>query len=145
MNKLEDYNNFCALIDEGDILYNVDNTNGWGEYLLVINVSKICIQDIKTYSVLLLGIKKYTDRFTVRNLRIALTPDYVNNIPYLKKVGHCSFQLQSTIDNVAFNKALVAAYGNTQLRKYHQKSSFRKPRKRKYDKAGNLVIKKISN
>ena len=62
------YNNFCKNITEGSILYNMDITNLWGDYLLVVQKTIIRIGKMKTYSLLLLGLKKrrwvtYVERY----------------------------------------------------------------------------------
>ena len=142
---IQEFNDFCSSLTEGTVLYNIDKTNGWGEYLMVINVSKITLDSIDTYSVLLLGLHKEGDTFKAKNLKITLTPDYSDNIPYLRCVGNCEFILNPCISQISINKALTIVYGDTDLSKFSKKLSIRKPRKRKYDKEGKLVLKKINN
>ena len=61
---LEEYNRFCGNLKEGCILYNIDSTNSWGDYLLVVNISAVKVEGIKTYTVLLLGLKKDKNKWT---------------------------------------------------------------------------------
>ena len=141
----ETYNQFCENLSEGAILYNVDNTNSWGDYLLVANKTLIKIGEIKTFTLLLLGLSKIKEKFTLRNLRIKLTPDYAASIPFLKQVGQCHFRLIPEIKDINVNKGLAVVYGNVNLWKFKQKLSIRKPKVRKYGKDGKLIIKKIEN
>ena len=127
------------------VLYNIDPTNLWGDYLLVVNVTTVRIYEHKTYTVLLLGLKKENKEFTPRNLKIKMTPEYAKNIPFLKYVGHCNFFLNPILENIEINIALTAIYSSTDLRKFNSAVDLRKPRKRKYDKDGKLVIKKAEN
>lgn len=143
--RLNAYNVFCQDLRAGHVLYNMDSTNLWGDYLLVANVTIIRIGDIKTYTVLLIGLKKEDGAYYPRNLSISLTPEYANRIPFLKHVGYCRFNLIPVIDDVNINTGLVAIYGNTDLHKFTTKLSIRKPRAKKYDKGGKTVIKKPSN
>ena len=140
-----EYNAFCRSITEGTILYNLDKANGWGEYLLVANISLVHISGYKTYTALLLGLKKNNDKLVPYNLRIKLTPDYSRNVPYLKCVGKCNFWLVPEISDVDLNMGLVVVYGDTNLRKYQKSLSIKKARKRRYGKDGKLVIKKLKN
>lgn len=142
---LSEYNTFCRNSKEGDILYNLDSTNCWGEYLLVANVSKVVIKGVATYTMLLLGLMRKEGSMVPLNIRIKLTPEYHANIPFLKYVGHCSFRLIPTIDEMDFNLGLAAVYGSTDLWKYKEKLSIRKPRRRKYGRDGKPVIKKAGN
>lgn len=142
---ITDYNTFCTNIVEGCILYNMDDNNHWGKYLLVSNISDIELDNQKTYSVLLIGLRKNNDSFYPSGFRINLTPDYAKNVPYLKLVGYCSFKLVPVIENVNVNKAMITIYGNTDLHRYTEKLHIRKPRKRKYDNSGSLIIRKTKN
>ena len=143
--SLDTYNEFCKTQVEGNILYNIDKTNNWGEYLLIVNIATVRVGEIKTYSMLLIGLQKEGKEFKPKNLRIKLTPDYCSNIPFLKYVGHCNFKLVPTLEDVDVNIGLAAVYGTTDLWKYKEKLSIRKPKTRKYDKEGKLVIKKTGN
>lgn len=138
---LSDYNTFCHNLKEGCILYNVDSTNAWGNYLLVANI--IPVND--TYTVLLIGLKKEDGKFKTRDVRINLTPDYAKNIPFLKYVGLCEFQLIPALSKINVNQALITVYGSTDLRKFNKKADLRKPRVRRYDKSGTPVIKTTKN
>ena len=142
---IDTYNRFCSNLKEGYVLYNVDSTNLWGDYLLVVDIIPVRIGNNKTYTVLLLGLKKENGVFKTRNLRIKLTPDHAKNIPFLKYVGHCNFDLQIEMSNVNINTGLVTVYGQTDLHKFATNLSIRKPRKNKYGKDGKLIIKPTSN
>lgn len=139
------YNNFCKNVTEGSILYNMDITNLWGDYLLVVQKTIIRIGKMKTYSLLLLGLKKEDGQYKPRNLRISMTPDYVGRIPFLKWVGNCKFELLPMLKDIDINVGLVSVYSNTDLHKYAQKLKVRKPQKRKYDRDGKPIIKKLNN
>ena len=139
---LDEYNGFCKGLSVGSILYNIDTTNMWGDYLLVASISHFKVGEIKTYTVILLGLKKEEGKYIPRNTSISLTPDYANSIPFLKPVGYCKFSMFPIIEEVNVNIGLAAVYGNTDLHKFATKLSIRKPRKHKYGKDGKPVIKK---
>lgn len=142
---LKAFNDFCGNLREGAVLYNVDSTNLWGEFLLVVNITTVVIERKRTYAVLMIGLKKDEGKFIPKNLRIKLTPDYAPNIPFLKYVGHCNFQLIPDLKDVNVNLGLVTVYSNIDLWKYKEKLATRKPRRRKYGKDGKLIIKKAEN
>lgn len=142
---LDTYNKFCSNLREGFILYNVDSTNLWGDYLLVADVIAVRVGACKTFTVLLIGLKKEEGLFKVRNLRIKLTPEHAKNIPFLKYVGYCNFNLIPEMTNVNINIGLVAVYGQADLHKFVKGLSIRKPRKQKYGNDGKLIIKPTSN
>ena len=142
---IEDYNRFCSNLKEGCILYNVDSTNSWGDYLLVVNISAVKIDSIKTYTVLLLGLKKDKDKWVSRNTRIKLIPEYAQNIPFLKYVGKCDFSLVPVLENVSVNIGLATVYGSINLHKFAQGLSIRKPKKRKFGVDGKPMVKKAEN
>ena len=119
--SLGNYNKFCGNLKEGFILYNVDSTNLWGEYLLVANVTAIRLNGLKTYTVLMIGLKKEENKFIPYNLSIKMTPDYASNIPFLKYVGKCEFRLIPDLQNVEVSTGLIAAYGSTDLHKFASK------------------------
>lgn len=139
---LDEYNSFCKVLEAGMILYNLDSTNLWGDYLLVASVSIVRIGNAMSYVVLLIGLKKEEGKYVSRNFHIQLTYDYANITPFLKPVGYCSFFLQPVISDININVGLVTVYANTDLHKYTTKLSISKPRRRKYGKDGNLIIKK---
>ena len=142
---LDEYNSFCKELRAGNVLYNIDTTNLWGEYLLVAHVTPVRVGNAKTYTVLLLGLKKAEGKYVSNDLCISLTPDYAGRIPFLKHVGYCKFSLMPVLDNVDINVGLAAVYGNTDLHKFASKLSIRKPKVRKYDREGKPVIKKPRN
>lgn len=139
---LEKYNSFCKELRAGHVLYNMDSSNGWGEYLLVASITSVNVGDVRTYTVLLLGLRKQEGEFVPHHLCISMTPDYANHVPLLKHVGYCRFSLIPLLEEVNINTGLAAVYGNTDLHKFATKLSIRKPRNRKYDKDGNPVIRK---
>lgn len=139
------YNEFCESLVEGNILYNIDSTNLWGEYLLVANITSVKVEETKTYTVLLLGLNKEEGKYLPRDLRIKLTSDYIDNIPFLKPVGYCDFKLFPELSNLNVNTGLVSIYGSVDLWKYRDKLNIKKPKRRKYDGDGKLVIKKSGN
>ena len=143
--NLETYNEFCRNLIEGNILYNIDSTNLWGEYLLVVNKSIIHVCNMLTYSILLFGLKKEEGQYKPRDLCISFTPDYASRIPFLKIIGSCKFKLIPAIEDVKVNVGLVAIYGSVDLHKYTKKLNIRKPQIKKYGKDGKPVIKKCSN
>ena len=142
---LSDYNTFCQNLLTGNILYNIDSTNLWGEYLLVVNITPIRFYDVKTYTVFLIGLKKQEGKYVPYNLCISMTPDYARYIPFLKPVGYCKFSLLPVLEDVDVNLGLVTVYGNTDLHKFASKLSIRKPRAKKYDGEGSPIIKKPYN
>lgn len=142
---LQAYNSFCSNLKEGYIIYNIDTTNSWGEYFLVANIATVRLKDTKTYTVMLLGLKKDNKTFIPRNFRIKLTPDYAANIPFLKYVGHCNYRIIPEIKDVELNLGLVTVYGSVDLWRYKEKLCIRKPKRRKYGKDGKLILKKSEN
>lgn len=141
---LDEYNSFCNDLKAGMVLYNLDSTNQWGDYLLVASIGIITIEDKISYVVLLIGLKKEEGQYVSRNFHIQLTYDYANIVPFLKPVGNCSFFLQPIIEEININVGLVTVYANTDLHKYMSRLSISKPRRRKYGKDGKLVLKKNS-
>lgn len=143
--SLEVYNDFCKGLKEGSILYNLDSTNSWGDYLLVVHKAMVKVEEIKTYTLLLIGLKKKGTSYEVRNTKVVITPDYSGPIIFLKYVGFCKFKLQPVIENIKVNTGMAAIYGSTDLHKFTQKFNIRKPQKRKYDNEGKPFIKELNN
>lgn len=144
-NKLFKYNLFCKNLQEGDILYNLDNTNSWGEFFLVATKAAITIGKLKTWCLLLIGMKEKDKQFVPSNTRVHLTPDKSDNTAYLKKVGYCKFEFSVTILNDKVNRGLVVVYQETDLWKYAHKIQAKKPKKRKYERDGKPVVKPAGN
>lgn len=142
---IEFYNKFCKNLTEGCILYNVNKTNSWGEYLLVANITEVILSGMKTYSVLLIGLKKEDGEYLPKNLRIKITPDHYNDVHFLNYVGRCNFNLIPNIKDININKGLIAIYQDVDLRKYAKNIKIRKPKNRKYAADGKLVIRKAEN
>lgn len=143
--SIGEYNKFCKNVTEGTILYNIDSTNLWGDYLLVANKCTVSFNGMTTYTLLLIGLKRKDGKMHVRDLKINLTPDYAAYIPFLKYVGKCQYLLVPELYNVDISLALVAVYENTDIWKSSHKASAKKPRRRKYDKDGKPVLKSIKN
>jgi hypothetical protein len=139
--NLEKFNLFCKNISEGVVLYNLNTTNHWGELLLVASICPITVHNTKTYTVLLVGVKREEGNLTIRNTRIKFTPDYADSIPFLKYVGHCKFSLLPKITETKLNMGLMVTYGSVDLWKYRKKLSIRKPKKRKYGNDGEPIVK----
>lgn len=142
---MDAYNSFCKEVKEGSIIYNIDNTNDWGEYLLVVNKVVFHIAGIKTYSLLLLGLQKSEGKYKPRDLRINITPECVKNIPFLKYVGYANYELLPSIHNAVVHSGLVATYSEGDLHKYAEKFNIRKPQSSKYGKDGYPITKKLNN
>ena len=143
--KIGTYNSFCKELMEGNILYNIDSTSQWGEYLLVANITPVEVGNIKTYTVLLIGLRKEDGKYIPINTRVSLNPKYTECIPFLKPIGYCRFTLLPTIEEVNVHTGLAAIYGSTDLHKYTTNLSIRKPRHGRYDKDGKPVLKKPGN
>ncbi len=142
---LDEYNTFCKDLMEGNVLYNMDNSNLWAEYLLVANITSVRVGNAKTYTVLLLGLKKQEGKYVPINQRISLTPDLARYIPFLKVVGYSKYKLIPEMTGLEINVGLVTVYGQADLHKFATKLSIKKPRHSKYDKDGKPVIKKNGN
>lgn len=139
------YNSFCKNIVEGDILYNLNYTNLWAEYLLVVSIITVTLNNTKTYTVLLLGMKKNGDTFEFLNQNIRLSPDNADNIHYLKPVGYCKYTLSTVISSCTINKGMETIYKNTDLWQFKEKIAVRKPRKKKYGNDGKPIIRSNNN
>jgi hypothetical protein len=142
---LNEYNLFCKGLRAGNILYNINAMNLWGDYLLVANVVHIRIGNADTYTVLLLGLKKEEGKYIPRNLSISLTPEHMSQIPFLKHVGYSKFTLTPVFDEIKVDVGLATVYSQVDLHKFVSKLSIRKPRSHKYGKDGKPIIKKPGN
>lgn len=142
---LKEYNEFCKDLKAGCILYNLNAMNLWGDYLLVANVTHVKIGYAGTYTVLLIGMKKEEGKYTPRNLCISLTPDNIEQIPFLKQVGYSKFNLVPVLDDIKINVGLVARFSQVDLHEFTKKLHIKKPRTHKYGKDGKPIIKKTSN
>jgi hypothetical protein len=142
---LKEYNEFCKNLIAGSILYNINTSNNWGEYLLVVNVDRIQCNNLTTYTVLLLGIKKEEGKYIPRDFMVSLTPDLRAHISFLKYVGYSKFTLVPVLEDIRINVGLVARFSQVDLHEYAQNLSIRKPVNRKYGKNGKLIIRKTGN
>ena len=142
---INEYNEFCKELRAGNILYNINSLNLWGDYLLVAQVTRIKVGNAHTYTALLIGLKKQEGKYVPRNLCISLTPDNIEQIPFLKQVGYGKFTLVPVFEDININVGLATVYSQTDLHKFVSKLSIRKPRTHKYGKDGKLIIKKNGN
>ena len=142
---IKEYNEFCKELKAGHILYNINNMNLWGDYLLVANVAHIRVGNADTYTVMLIGMKKEEGKYIPRNFCVSLTPDNMEQVPFLKHVGYGKFTLVPVFQEINVNVGLVTVYSQVDLHKFVSKLSIRKPRTHKYGKDGKPVIKKIGN
>ena len=142
---IREYNLFCKELRAGHILYNINAMNLWGDYLLVANISHVRIGNADTYTVLLLGLKKEDGKYVPRNLSITLTPEHMEQVPFLKHVGYSKFTLVPVFDEIKVDVGLATVYSQVDLHKFVTKLSIRKPRNHKYGKDGKLVVKKPGN
>lgn len=142
---IDDYNKFCKELKAGNILYNINSMNLWGDYLLVAHVTHVRVGNADTYTALLLGLKKTEGQYIPRNFYVSLTPDNIEQIHFLKHVGYGKFTLVPVFSEINVNVGLATVYSQTDLHKFVSKLSIRKPRVSKYDKDGKPVIKKNSN
>ena len=142
---IKEYNEFCKELRAGNILYNINSMNLWGDYLLVAHITHIRVGNADTYTVLLLGMKKVEGKYVPRNLCVSLTPDNMEQIPFLKPVGYSKFTLVPVFDEIKVDVGLATVYSQTDLHKFVSKLSIRKPRVHKYGKDGKPVIKKNGN
>lgn len=136
MNDLKEYNEFCNNLKDGYILYNLDSTNDWGEYLLAGEKFSLKVEGQKTYAVLLYGIKRKDNKFVFNKTRVKLTPDCAGNVPFLKYIGRCKCTTFPDMSEFNVNVGLMTAYGSTDLHKFAEKLSIRKPKKRRYGNDG---------
>lgn len=142
---IEEYNAFCKELRVGNILYNLNSMNLWGDYLLVAHITRVKVGNTNTYTVLLIGMKKQDGQYVAKNLCISLTPDNMEQIPFLKHVGYSKFTLVPMFSEININVGLATVYSQTDLHKFVSKLSIRKPRTHKYGKDGKPVIKKNGN
>ena len=142
---IKEYNEFCKELRAGNILYIINSMNLWGVYLLVAHVTHIRVGNADTYTALLLGLKKVEGQYVPRNFCISLTPDNMEQIPFLKHVGYGKFTLVPVFNEINVNVGLATVYSQTDLHKFVSKLSIRKPRVRRYDKDGKPIIRKNGN
>lgn len=142
---ISEYNAFCKELRAGNILYNINSMNLWGDYLLVAHVTHIRVANINTYTALLIGMKKQDGKYVPRNLCISLTPDNMEQVPFLKHVGYSKFTLVPVFEDMKVDVGLATIYSQTDLHKFVSKLSIRKPRTHKYGNDGKPVIKKNGN
>lgn len=142
---IEEYNTFCRELKAGNILYNINTMNLWGDYLLVANVTHVRVGNANTYTVLLIGMKKEEGKYVPRNLCVSLTPDSAEQIPFLKSVGYGKFTLVPVFKDINVNTGLATVYSQVDLHKFVSKLSIRKPRTYKYGKDGKPIIKNNGN
>lgn len=142
--EIFNYNVFCKTIKEGDILYNMNKSNKWGELLLVAAKSAIVINDLETYSLLLLGLNSKDNLITTNGQRVDFTPQLASAIPYLRNVGHCKYEFFAEMKDFNVNFGMIVVCKDTDLKKYAMHHS-RKPRARKYGDDGKPIVKPTKN
>ena len=137
---IDEYNEFCRKLRKGVILYNINPSNFFGEYLLVAHITHVVIDSSDTYTVLLLGMKRQDGKYIPTNSQTSLTPENMEQISFLKHVGCSKFTLVPVFDEINVNLGLITVYSQTDLHKFTSKLSIRKPRARKYGKDGKLIV-----
>ena len=143
--KLAEFNKFCKNLNEGDILYNLGNTNNWGEYLLVAAKATVRFVGQKSYFIFLLGLKKYNGTYASNNVRINFSFDKMSNMPFLKPIGFCKYSIIPSFNSINISSGLVVMYSNVDLKKYISNHHIKKPKTGKYDTNGEKVIKQLNN
>lgn len=143
--SFKEYNEFCKELQEGDILYNLDYTNKWGKYLLVMCKAYIRTDKVSTYCILLTGLERDADEMKPTNKRIHFTPSMAQYVPFLKHVGHCDFFFTVNTDVKNFSERLAEKYDTSDIWEYSKKIHIRKPKKRKYDADSTLIVKDTVN
>jgi hypothetical protein len=143
--SLEEYNEFCRSIIEGNILFNLNFSYWQTKFLLVTNITPVKVGDIQTYTVTMLGLEKKDKSFIPLDIRVRLSPNDTKNIPFLKIVGMCKFKLNPEMVDTKVNLGLVTVFSNIDLRQYTKKLSIRKPHESRYESNGGLTIKKSGN
>ena len=142
---IEDYNNFCKECKEGDILYNIDKDNDWGEYLMVASKSIIEIGEQRTWMVVLLAMQYTDNTFSATGTHINLSPDKAAWIHYLKKVATCKFVLNPQLSSIKVNRGLLIILKDQKAWKYARQQKISRPKKRTYDVDGMKIVKKTGN
>lgn len=144
--KLAYFNDFCKDTKEGDVLYNLDSTNSWGRYLLVVIKSVMCIDSQRTSFLTLFGLEKDEDgKLTPKGTRIDLTFDKVSSLPYLKRIGHCKYFLTPVLVEERMNENLEKFYKATTTFHYHNVHKCPKKKIRKWDTDGRKIVKDTNN
>lgn len=141
--KINKFNTFCSDLRVGDVIYNIDNTNLWGDFLVVAVKAPIRYLSIKTWYILLLGVDRKEEGFESNNVRIDLTVNKAGNVDFLKVIGRCKIKLIPQIENQNIHNGLLVTYKDVGLRKYSERSKLRKPKYKKYDKNGELIVRTL--
>ena len=135
------YNGFCSILSEGDLLVNMNKSNGWGEYLIVALKATFIVANQDSYFCLLMGAKVDKNNVSTTGYHIYFTPDKASMVPFLRKVGHCDFELTPVIKGSTVNKGLIAMYSSVNAWNYSKVSGYRKPKTGKYDTDGKPVVR----
>lgn len=141
--RLVEFNEFCKQLHTGDLIYNINSSNAWGEYLMVATKANIIIGKEKSYYIMFFGLRKDGEAFSFNDKKIDFTLNLDGEIPFLKVVGKCEFELKPAIIRAFSRKELIAIYKGMDLRKYTKTANVRKARYKKYAD-GTTVIKKIN-
>lgn len=139
------YSDFCRMLKEGDILYNVNKTTKWGDYFLVAAKISTIVNKTEFFSILLLGLKNDSRSLVFAGTRVDLTPQKASFVPYLKVIGNSKFSLYPLIEEYNVNNGLAVVYKNTDLWKFSSRIPVRKPRVRKYGEDGKPIVKPTNN
>lgn len=142
--KISQYNNFCRALKEGDILYNKNTSLNCGNLFLVAAKGVVVLDDTETYLILLLGLKIKDDKIIPNGERIDLTPQKSYITVYLRKVGHCEYNLAPEMLDYEVNKGLMVVYKEVNLEKF-LKVFPHKPKFAKYGDDGNPLVKSTTN
>lgn len=144
--RLAAFNDFCKDTKEGDIFYNLDSTNSWGKYLLVVTKSVLCIDSQRTSFLMLFGLEKNEEgKLLPKGTRIDLTFDKFDSIAYLKRVGHCKYSLTPVLMEEKVNENLERFYKATNTFHYHNTHNCPKKKNRTWDIDGRKIVKDTDN
>ena len=136
---------FCRERHEGEILYNLDSTNLWGEYLLIVSKIKFKVNGTTTYCLILHSVTLKDHTLIPLNRRIDFSSEMANSVPFLKPVGFCKFELNPHFTKVDINLPLIVTYKNQDIWDYTKRSKTPKPKKRTYGIDGLKIIKPTDN
>lgn len=138
---LSSYNAFCSQLHEGDILKNLNPSNNWGAFLMVVGKSSIALGEHSTYSVLLVGLEDNGEGYTGNGNSIFLTPDKLRHTEYLRYVGKGKYTLSPVVSDIEIDERMMNMSNRLNVKKWEG----RRPRTKRYDACGNPIIKKMSN
>lgn len=141
--SLAQYNQFCKSIKEGNILYNRNNSSTIGELFLVAAKITVILNNIETYTVLLIGVREVGGKLVLNNQRIDLTPQKEFISSMLRPVGYCNYDYVSEITEYKLYRGSIAAYRDTDVKKFYSNSF--KTQSRRYGDDGYPLVKPLIN